>query len=103
MTSLKFNYQGATGFNQSSTDMGVEGEEDADLDIDISLPDSNQDKMRGGYKLGPLAVSEIDDTISDFRGTGLEGIIHMMKSDGMNNIKQMLKVSSIFSWLDSIN
>lgn len=49
-------------------------------------------KDRNKLKFGPLAISEIDQNISAFEADGIDGILAMMKVEGMKRLKHILKV-----------
>ncbi len=52
----------------------------------------NEDDRKSSLKFGPLAIAEFDDTILLSENQGVEGILSMMKMEGIDRLKKILKV-----------
>ncbi|KAJ3307179.1 hypothetical protein HDV03_002690 [Kappamyces sp. JEL0829] len=87
--SLKFDSPG-----EAPTESVVEEdrEEDGDVDLNETNADLDEDRNWSAVKYGPLAIAELDDTILYSEEVGIEGILSMLKKDGISRLKKILKL-----------
>ncbi|KAJ3322787.1 hypothetical protein HDV06_002648 [Boothiomyces sp. JEL0866] len=92
LTSLKFDFQGVV--LKENTPNEEEREEDNEAEAVDTYVDNYEERELNTLKFGPLAISEIDETIAAVENFGLDIIIASMKVDGIKKLKQILKIQA---------
>ncbi|KAJ3313302.1 hypothetical protein HDV04_002286 [Boothiomyces sp. JEL0838] len=92
LTSLKFDFQGVLLKENNTND--EDREEDNEADAVETYIDNYDEGESNTLKFGPLAISEIDETIAAVENFGIDIIIASMKIDGMKKLKQILKIQA---------
>lgn len=88
LDSLKFDFQGGVVKETAKDD----AEEDAEVDYSETFAEAEEERDWNAFKFGPLAICEMDETSATFDGEAFEGIMTMMKKDGVRRLKQILKI-----------
>jgi hypothetical protein len=86
--SLKFD---SAGEGRAEQVVEEEREDDNEMEMNAAV-DFDEERNWNAFKLGPLSISEFDDSLLSPEGLGIDGILNMMKRDGIQRLKKILKV-----------
>ncbi|KAJ3000741.1 hypothetical protein HDV02_003543 [Globomyces sp. JEL0801] len=99
MAPLKFDFQGAS----TKETVDEDREDENEPDTNEMYLDSNDQRDAKMFKYGPLAIMEVDDSIAYTDVShSLEGVLLLLKVDGIKRLKYILKVQLLEKhWLHS--
>jgi hypothetical protein len=88
LPSLKFDFQ-----SSGMKDVGGDEEKEDDQDGDgMEMHGIDDQDSERGARYGPLAMAEIDDSFCQNEAESIQGILVMIKRDGMMRLKQIEKI-----------